>query len=83
MIEHAARATLSLGCFVGIGSILMVLGTPEDSAARVVSIIALLLGAGIVAASAVVLWLGIRRRNRFAAMPHPIDDEVVQPKEEE
>jgi len=83
MIEHAARAALSLGCFVGIGSILMVLGTPEDSAARVVSIVALLLGAGIVAASAAVLWLGIRRRDRCTAMPHPIDDEVVQPKEEE
>ena len=82
MIEHAARALLSLGCFVGIGSILMVLGTPEDTAERLVSTITLLLGIGIAVASTVVLWLGIRRRNQLAAMSHPIDDPVVQTKEE-
>lgn len=82
MIERAARALLSLGCFVGIGSILMVLGTPEGSAARIVSIIALLFGVGITVASAVVLRLGIRRRDQIVATPTPIDDNVVQPKEE-
>lgn len=82
MIDRTARAVLSLGCFVGIGSILMLLGTPEDSAARIVSIIALLFGIGITVAAAVVLRLGIRRRDQVLATPAaPIDDTVVQPKE--
>lgn len=81
MIDHAARALLSLGCFVGVGSILMVLGTPDGSAERIVSIIALLFGIGITVASTVVLRLGNRRRDQLATVRHSIDDIVVIPKE--
>lgn len=81
MIDIASRALLSLGCFVGVGSALMLPGTAAGSAERIVSIFALLLGLGIVVGSVVARRISIRRRHRDAAMYDLIDDPVVTTKE--
>ncbi|MFC7374920.1 hypothetical protein ACFQS2_10130 [Brachybacterium sp. GCM10030267] len=82
MIDTAARALLSLGCFVAVGSALMIPGTSAGTAERIVSIIALLLGIGIVIASVAAQRISTRRRHREDAMSDPTDDSVVTHKEE-
>lgn len=81
MIDVATRALLSLGCFVGVGSALMLPGTVAGSAERIVCLVALLLGLGIVVGSVVVRRLSLHRRHRDAAMSDLIDDPVVTTKE--
>lgn len=81
MIDTATRALLSLGCFVGAGSALMLPVTDAGTGERVVSILALLLGLGIVVGSVVVRRLSFRRRHRDDAMSDLIDDPVVTTKE--
>ena len=77
MIETASRALLSLGCFVGVGAALMLPFTESGSAARIVSVLALLLGLGTVA-GAVAARLLTARRHRTDAMTDPTDDDVVR-----
>ncbi|AXK46343.1 hypothetical protein [Brachybacterium saurashtrense] len=85
MIDTATRALLSLGCFVGVGAALMVPLTDAGSGERIVSLLALLLGAGIVVGSVAVRLLASRplapRRDRDDATPTSHDDPVVTPKE--
>jgi hypothetical protein len=81
VIEIASRALLSLGCFVGVGAALMLPGTAAGSAERIVSLLALLLGLGIVIGSVVARRISFRRRHRDDAMSDLIDDPVVITKE--
>lgn len=80
MIETASRALLSLGCFVGVGAALMLPFTEAGSAARLVSILALLLGLATVA-GAVAARLLTARRHRTDAMTDLTDDDVNTPEE--
>lgn len=81
MIDTATRALLSLGCFVGVGSALMIPLTAPGTGERVVSILALLLGTGIVVGSVAARRLSERRRHRDGVMADLIDDPVVTTKE--
>lgn len=76
MIETASRALLSLGCFVGVGAALMLPFTESGSGARIVSVLALLLGLGTVA-GAVAARLLAARRHRTDAMTDLTDDDVT------
>lgn len=80
MIDTASRALLSLGCFVAVGSLLMLPLTGAGTGERIVSQLALVLGLGIVA-GAIVARLIHRRRLRNDAMTDLIDDMVVTTKE--
>lgn len=81
MIDTATRALLSLGCFVGMGAVLMLPLTPAGTAERLMSLIALVLGIGIVGGSVAARLLNSRRRHRDEAMADLIDDQVVTTKE--
>lgn len=81
MIDMATRALLSLGCFVGVGAALMIPFTQAGTGERVVSILALVLGIGIVAGSVAARLLSSRRRQRNDAMADFIDDPIVTTKE--
>lgn len=81
MIDTATRALLSLGCFVGVGSALMLPLTTAGTGERVVSILALVLGLAIIAGSVAARLLSARRRHRDEAMTDLIDDPVVITKE--
>lgn len=81
MIETATRALLSLGCFVGVGAALMLPLTDGGTGERVVSILALLLGIGIVVGSVLARRLSSRRRLRDDAMADLTDDPIVTTKE--
>ena len=81
MIDTATRALLSLGCFVGVGSALMFPLTAPGTGERVVSLLALVLGLGIVVGSVAARLLTDRRRHRDDAMSDLNDDVVVTTKE--
>ncbi|WP_114856189.1 hypothetical protein [Brachybacterium sp. YJGR34] len=81
MIDAASRALLSLGCFVGVGAALMLPLTEAGTAERVVSLLALLLGLGIIAGSVAARLLSTRRRHRDEAMADHLDDPVDPTKE--
>lgn len=81
MIDTATRALLSLGCFVGVGAALMLPLTENGTAERIVSILAVLLGSGIVVGSVAVQRTITHRRHRNDAMSDLIDDAVVTTKE--
>lgn len=80
MIETASRALLSLGCFVGVGSALMLPFTEAGSASRLVCLLALLLGLATVA-GAIAARLLTARRHRLDAMTDLTDDDVNTPEE--
>ncbi|MDN5687744.1 MAG: hypothetical protein L0G94_13890 [Brachybacterium sp.] len=81
MIDTATRALLSLGCFVGVGAALMLPLTDAGTGERIVSILALLLGIGIVVGSVLARRLSSRRRHRDDAMSDLTDDPIVTTKE--
>lgn len=81
MMDTASRAMLPLGCFVGIGAALMIPLTDGGTAARIVSILAALLGTGIVVAAVAVRLLITHRGHRDDAMTDLTDDDVVTNKE--
>jgi len=81
VIDTATRALLSLGCFVGVGSALMIPLTAPGTGERVVSLLALVLGLGIVVGSVAARLLTDRRRHRDDAMSDLNDDVVVTTKE--
>ncbi|MFC0672667.1 hypothetical protein [Brachybacterium hainanense] len=82
MIDMAARALLALGCFVGVGAALMLLGTAGGTPERLVSWIALVLGLAAIVASATVLRIRIVRRLRESDPSDPDDEDVIHTKEE-
>lgn len=81
MIDTATRTLLSLGCFVGVGAALMLPLTEAGTGERIVSILALLLGLGIVVGSVLARRLSSRRRHRDEAMTALTDDPIVTTKE--
>ena len=81
MIDTATRALLSLGCFVGVGAALMLPLTEAGTGERIVSILALLLGLGIVVGSVLARRLSSRRRHRDEAIADLTDDPIVTTKE--
>lgn len=77
MIDTATRALLSLGCFVGVGAALMLPLTQGGTSERIVSILSLLLGAGIVVGSVLVRRFTHHRGHRDDAMSDLTDDDAV------
>lgn len=74
MIERACQILLTLGCFLTVGSLLMVVATQPDTAERVVSIFSLILGVVAVSIAVVAVRITIHRRDGSGPLLSPYNN---------
>lgn len=72
MIELAARALLTIGALMAVGSLLMLRITVDGSAEQAISQVSLIIGVVALAVAGLALWL-TRRQSRAdrPTEPHP------------